>query len=293
MLYNEYKEKYSSYLNQFNVYLEKNLNSLSQKKHAITEAMRYAVEGGGKRIRPVLCLATNDMLGGAFDSIKDFALAIEYIHSYSLIHDDLPAMDNDDYRRGKLSVHKKFGEAMGILTGDALLNFAFETCLNKKDFDKSDLEVLRIIANCAGIDGMITGQVLDLQNEKNQNNNENTLFDIYLNKTSKLIMASLLVSSVKNNSLYYSELESVGKLLGLMFQITDDILDVESSLKTLGKTPKKDEKECKYTSIKIYGINGAKRKTDEILQKILAILKKIPKSKFLQQLAISISKRQS
>ena len=293
MLYNEYKEKYSSYLNQFNVYLEKNLNSLSQKKHAITEAMRYAVEGGGKRIRPVLCLATNDMLGGAFDSIKDFALAIEYIHSYSLIHDDLPAMDNDDYRRGKLSVHKKFGEAMGILTGDALLNFAFETCLNKKDFDKSDLEVLRIIANCAGIDGMITGQVLDLQNEKNQNNNENTLFDIYLNKTSKLIMASLLVSSVKNNSLYYSELESVGKLLGLMFQITDDILDVESSLKTLGKTPKKDEKECKYTSIKIYGINGAKRKTDEILQEILAILKKIPKSKFLQQLAISISKRQS
>ena len=293
MLNNEYKEKYYSYLNQFNVYLEKNLNSLSQKKHAITEAMRYAVEGGGKRIRPVLCLATSDMLGGAFDGIKDFALAIEYIHSYSLIHDDLPAMDNDDYRRGKLSVHKKFGEAMGILTGDALLNFAFETCLNKCNFNKSDLDALRVIANCAGIDGMITGQVLDLQNEKNQNNNENTLFDIYLNKTSKLIMASLLVSSVKNNSLYYSELESVGKLLGLMFQITDDILDVESSLKTLGKTPNKDEKECKYTSIKIYGINGAKRKVDEILQEILAILKKIPKSKFLQQLAISISKRQS
>ena len=291
----DYEKKFGGFLDFFNKYLEEKLSELEVDKTTVPaltiDAMKYAVEGGGKRVRPVLCLAANEMLGGTKESVKEFALAIELIHSYSLVHDDLPAMDNDDYRRGKLSTHKKFGEAFGILAGDALLNYAFETCLSKAGFDKGDLEASRIIAEYAGYKGMISGQVLDLLNEKNETVDEKVLYEIYVDKTSKLLTAPLLVASVKNENAYYTELKEVGIDLGIMFQIKDDILDEESTFASLGKTLHKDKAENKYTSVKTFGLNGAKQKAFELYEKIVANLKKIPNSDFLIEFTKSLYER--
>lgn len=290
----DFNAEYGNYLEKFNGYLTDLLENFdSENAYYISEAMKYAVADGGKRVRPVMCLAANAMLGGSSESVKEFALAIEFIHSYSLIHDDLPAMDNDDYRRGKLSVHKKFGEAIGVLAGDALLNFAFETCLSKADFDSSDLAATRIIAEYSGYKGMITGQVLDLQNENNPTPSEKILTDIYVNKTSKLLTAPLLVASVKNGNAYYDELKEAGTLLGIMFQITDDILDEESTLAVLGKTPRKDAEENKLTSVRLYGLDGAKDKSRELYGKIISVLNKIPDSDFLKSFTGKLYARKS
>lgn len=281
----DYEQKFCKFLDYFNGYLAEKFSELENDKKSVpsltVDSMRYAVDGGGKRVRPVLCFAANEMLGGNEKDVKEFALAIELIHSYSLVHDDLPAMDNDDYRRGKLSTHKKFGEAFGILAGDALLNYAFEICLSKRDFDKSDLAASRIIAEYAGYKGMISGQVLDLLNEKNETVDEKVLYEIYVNKTSKLLTAPLLVASVKNGNAYYEELKEAGTNLGIMFQIKDDILDEESTFASLGKTLHKDKEENKYTSVKTFGLNGAKQKAFELYEKIVNVLKKIPNSDFL------------
>lgn len=281
----DYGRKFEEFLDYFNESLAERFSALDGDKTTVpaltTDAMKYAVEGGGKRVRPVLCFAANEMLGGAKENIKEFAVAIELIHSYSLVHDDLPAMDNDDYRRGKLSTHKKFGEAFGILAGDALLNYAFETCLSKNNFDKGDLEASRIIAEYAGYKGMISGQILDLLNEKNETLDEKVLYQIYVNKTSKLLTAPLLVASVKNGNAFYKELKEVGTDLGIMFQIKDDILDEESTFASLGKTLHKDKAENKYTSVKTFGLNGAKKKAFELYEKIVDNLKIIPNSGFL------------
>ena len=183
----DYNKQYDFYLSIVENEIKCAFNSLKNVPDLLKDAMEYAVIGGGKRVRPVLCFAVAENLGVDLNKIKEFAFAIECIHSYSLVHDDLPAMDNDDYRRGKLSTHKKFGEAYGILAGDALLNFAFEYCLNKIDFDKKDALALKLLAEYAGASGMIAGQVLDLQNEKNNLPNEKILYDIYINKTAKLL----------------------------------------------------------------------------------------------------------
>ena len=282
----EYDELYRSYLSQFNDALDDEFKKLkSEVPTVLTDAMKYAVGDGGKRVRPVLCFAANSMLGGKPQAVKEFALALEFIHSYSLVHDDLPAMDNDDYRRGKLSTHKKFGEAYGILAGDALLNYAFEICLSKENFRADDLAASRIIAEYAGYGGMIAGQTLDLLSEKDDCPDEKTLFDIYVNKTSKLLTAPLLVASVKNGNAYYAQLEKIGTYLGIMFQITDDILDEESSLSVLGKTPHKDKQENKLTSVKIYGLDGAKDKSRELYGEIIRLLNDIPDSDFLKSFA--------
>lgn len=279
----DYNFKYNNYLEVFNKYLDQVLTSLdSCAPDIITNSMKYAVEGGGKRIRPVMCLAAAELLGVDFDRVKRYALAVELIHSYSLVHDDLPAMDNDDYRRGKLSTHKKFGEAYGILAGDALLNFAFELCLSEENFSPLDVNAMRILADYAGYKGMIAGQVLDLSNEKNNSVNENTLFDIYYNKTAKLIIAPLLIASILSGGRYYSELEEFGYNLGIMFQITDDIMDEEGQLESIGKTPHKDKETGKYTSIKVFGLDGAKDKAKQCYNNCIDILSLIPNSEFFK-----------
>ncbi len=282
-----FAEKYDRYLQIFNGFLNEALIELKGENGfasdgTIIEAMEYAVADGGKRVRPVLCLAVSEMLGGKCDDVKEFALALEFIHSYSLVHDDLPAMDNDDYRRGKLSTHKRFGEAFGILTGDALLNYAFEICLAKKSFDSSDLKAVRIIAKCSGIDGMIYGQALDLINENKVRSDKDVLYEIYENKTSRLIEASLLVASVKNDGVYYEELKEIGKKTGIMFQIIDDILDEESTYAELGKTPHKDKEEGKMTSVGLFGLNGAKKEACSIYEELISLCDNIPDSDFLK-----------
>ena len=288
-----YETAYKRYLEYFENSLNERISSLDDRSpRIIRDAMTYAVCGGGKRVRPVLCLSTTEMLGGEISCAKNFALAIEFIHSYSLVHDDLPSMDNDDYRRGKLSTHKKFGEAYGVLAGDALLNFAFETCLSG-EFGERDAKAMRIIADFSGYRGMIAGQVLDLESEKLNEPDEKTLYDIYINKTSRLLTAPLLVASELCGGIYYSEFEEFGKNLGILFQITDDFLDAEGDFNTIGKTPNKDEKENKFTSIKVFGKDGAKLRAEKHYEGARKVLEKIPGSEFLSVFLDKIYMRKS
>ena len=282
----DYNQNYNKYLTIFNGYLEEIYSQIDKSApQTIVDAMRYAVSGGGKRIRPVLCLATAESLGVPLESVKEYCVAIETIHSYSLVHDDLPAMDNDDYRRGKLSTHKKFGEANGILAGDALLNFAFEVCLSKKSFNDADLKALKIIADFAGYRGMIAGQVLDLQNENNADANEKTLYEIYFNKTAKLIMAPILVACAFADDKFRNNLFDYGYNLGVLFQIIDDIMDVEGTLESIGKTPNKDADSGKLTSVKIFGLDGAKKCAEYHYNKCQQALEGVENSEFLASFA--------
>ena len=293
----DFSRKYDEYLHFFNDSIIERLNSLDfTAPQVIKDAMRYAVSDGGKRVRPVLCYATCEMLEKDKSVVKNLALAIEFIHSYSLVHDDLPAMDNDDYRRGKLSTHKKFGEATGILAGDALLNFAFETILSdlpKENLLKGYLNAAALIAEYAGYGGMIGGQILDLQNENNSSPTERELYDIYLNKTAKLISAPILAASRVNGDKYYEELKEYGYNFGIFFQITDDNLDECGTLEQIGKTPHKDDAENKLTAIKIFGIEGAKQKAFTHYLKAKNIIEKIDGEGFLTEFTDRIYNRKS
>ncbi len=285
-----YNKKYELYLNRFNENLSRFLSNLDNNSpDLIKESISYAVSNGGKRIRPVLCYATADMLNINLDQVDEFALAIEFIHSYSLVHDDLPSMDNDDYRRGKLATHKKFGEAFGILAGDALLNLAFEVCLSKNNFSNNDAKSCQILFDYSGYKGMIAGQVLDLQAEKenfsNYSKEEQIVFlnNIFLNKTSKLLTVPLLIASIQGNYKYFNELKEFGEKLGVMFQITDDILDVEGSFETIGKTPNKDKDANKLTAVKIYGLEGAKEKASQLYISCKEIINGFENNEFLAE----------
>ena len=275
--------QYDKYLNRFNNQLDLAIKSLDSAPDLLKEAMAYAITGGGKRVRPVLLYATADILGVDLSLVDHFAVAIECIHSYSLVHDDLPAMDNDDYRRGKLSTHKKFGEAYGILAGDSLLNFAFEYCLSKQNFSSNDAKALKLLANYAGTFGMIAGQVYDLQNEKSNDINKQTLYTIYHNKTAKLLTAPMLIASIIADDKNYDNFEKLGYNLGIMFQISDDIMDVEGTIESIGKTPNKDLKEDKLTSIKVFGLDGAKQMREYHYLECLKQLKNIENCDFLMQ----------
>ncbi|MBQ7236126.1 MAG: polyprenyl synthetase family protein [Clostridia bacterium] len=281
----DYNEQYAHYLNIFNSNLNEAFLSLNhQAPNTLIDAMNYSIKDGGKRLRPVLCLAACDMLGVDLKEVKEFSVALECIHSYSLVHDDLPAMDNDDFRRGKLSTHKKFGEANAILAGDALLNFAFELALKKENFSNKDARALYILAEYAGYSGMIAGQVLDLENEQNNVYDEQKLYDIYENKTAKLITAPLLIASTLSGGKYFNELKEFGYHLGVTFQIVDDIMDVEGTLESIGKTPNKDLAEDKLTSIKVFGLDGAKEHAKKHYEKCKELLSNIDNNDFLDKL---------
>lgn len=288
-----FEKKYNEYLSLINDGLDRLFDSLDCVSPEIIEGMKYAVVGGGKRIRPVLCLAFADVLKVSQEDIFNFALAIELIHSYSLVHDDLPALDNDDYRRGKLSTHKKYGEAYGILIGDALLNLAYETALNKPSFTEKDKKALKLIADYVGYSGMIAGQYLDLKNEKNPNVLEKELINVYENKTAKLLTAPILVASILADDSFYSELKELGFSLGLSFQIKDDLMDYYGNIETIGKTPGKDATQDKLTSIKIYGLDGAKEKLAKLNDNALKIVSKLPNNEFIKLLLNNLYLRNS
>lgn len=253
-------------------YFDHLTNSVSEKK--LIEAMRYSITGGGKRIRPVLTLAIAKMMSKNALEVMPFAAAIEMIHTYSLIHDDLPAMDNDDYRRGKLTNHKVFGEAMAILAGDALLNEAFDLLLNSaiqsgekmEQFIKASL----IVASAAGKQGMIAGQVIDMDSEGKQTS-EVTLKDMHKKKTGALIKASILAPAVYlgASAEYIKALTSYAENIGVAFQIKDDILDVESTTEELGKAVGSDAKNKKTTYVSLYGLDGAKAMLLDVTQRAI------------------------
>ncbi len=267
---------YEKYLTQFNEYLNAYTEKLKTYPEVLGKSMQYSLLNGGKRIRPVLSLACAEMLGVDSTEILPFALALEMIHTYSLIHDDLPAMDNDDFRRGKPSCHKAFGEANAILAGDALLNEAYAICFDQAIKGEKYAFASKFLNECAGAFGMIAGQSADLfYSENNTDISEKELLYIYEHKTGKLLLAPVAIASILADNKYYLTLESFGKMLGLLFQMTDDILDVTGDFTSLGKSIGKDETENKLTCIRLYGVDRAKIRADLCAQDCRALLEAI------------------
>ena len=236
----------------------------------VMEAMNYSFLAGGKRLRPMLMLETYRLFGGSSKAIEPFMAAIEMIHTYSLIHDDLPAMDNDDYRRGRKTTHVVYGEAMGILAGDALLNFAFETACKGLMLEPGNPNVakaMQLLAQKAGIYGMLGGQVVDVESEGLPLEREKLDF-IYDLKTGALIEASMLIGAVLAGADEEAQnvILQVAGDIGLAFQIQDDILDVTSDMETLGKPIGNDEKNHKTTYVTIRGLEQAQKDVEEISQ---------------------------
>ena len=258
---------------QVEAIITKYLPKESGYQKTVMEAMNYSFLAGGKRLRPMLMQETYRLFGGSSDIIEPFMAAIEMIHTYSLIHDDLPAMDNDDYRRGRKTTHVVYGEALGILAGDALLNFAFETACKGLMQDVGNPAVARavqILAQKAGIYGMLGGQVVDVESEGQPLEREKLDF-IYDLKTGALIEASMLIGAVLAGA---SEKEQqvilqVAKDVGLAFQIQDDILDVTSDMETLGKPIGSDEKNHKTTYVTIRGLAQAQKDVEKISERAL------------------------
>lgn len=272
----EFDLRYQKYLSIFETYTAQYLNTMQTKPMVLSASMQYSLLNGGKRIRPVLMLACADVIGLSLEEVLPFALALEMIHTYSLVHDDLPAMDNDDFRRGKPSCHKAFGEANAILAGDGLLNEAYAICLNESLKGERFALAGKFLNECAGIYGMIAGQSADLQfSETDQEVSEEDLFYIYEHKTGKLLLAPVVIASILGGNKYYIEFERFGSRLGRLFQMTDDILDVTGDFEELGKSIGKDEKENKLTCIRLYGLEGAKLRAEECAKDCLAVLEGI------------------
>lgn len=254
---------YEKYASVFERYLKEYTDKLQTKPAVLGESMRYALHNGGKRIRPVLALACAEVLSVPKEEILPFALALEMIHTYSLVHDDLPAMDNDDFRRGKPATHKAFGEANAILAGDALLNEAYSICFSESMNGEKYALASAFLCECAGAHGMIAGQSADLYfSEEGREVTEEDLAYIYEYKTGKLLLAPVMIASLLSDNKHYLPFERFGKLLGTLFQMTDDILDVTGDFEKLGKSVGKDKEENKLTCVRLYGLEGAKIRAD-------------------------------
>lgn len=255
----------------------------------IMEAMNYSVTAGGKRLRPLLMHETYRMFGGTGRVIQPLMAAIEMVHTYSLVHDDLPAMDNDQYRRGKLTTHAKYGHAMGVLAGDGLLNYAFETAMTAFDCGEDAERVakaLKILGRKAGIYGMIGGQVVDVQSTGKAVDQE-TLDFIYELKTGALLEASMMVGAVLAGATEeeVAVIEQIASDVGLAFQIRDDILDETSTLETLGKPIHSDERNEKTTYVTLKGLEQATKDVEEISDRGLKRLAELPyENEFLTEL---------
>ena len=243
----------------------------------LAEAMEYAVMNGGKRIRPILMYMICDLFEKnnykSYDKIKEIANALEFIHCYSLVHDDLPAMDNDDYRRGKLTVHKKYNEAIGVLVGDVLLTEAFGIIANSKSLgDKNKVEIISKLSEYAGFFGMIGGQFVDMESE-NKKVKIDTLKYIHAHKTGKLLTAAIELPMIALNieSEKREKMVEYSKLLGIAFQIKDDILDIEGNFEEIGKKSNDVQNE-KTTYPSIFGLEKSKKLLHEYLEKAKKII---------------------
>lgn len=256
--------KYESLRGYFDEQLKIKCGEICTVPEVLGESMKYSLQLGGKRIRPVLMYAVAEILGLERETVTPFACALEFIHTYSLIHDDLPAMDNDDFRRGKPSNHKVFGEANAVLAGDALLNTAYSMLFDECFKGGEHISAAKFICDAAGIYGMLAGQSADILHENGGNADEDALEYIYENKTAKLLIAAVTVPCVLKRGAYYSEFKQFGKKLGYLFQLTDDVLDACGSFENLGKTTGKDEAENKLTAVKLYGLDSCKLRVDVV-----------------------------
>ena len=248
----------------------------------MAQAMNYSMLAGGKRLRPMLIQETYRLFGGTEKVAEPFMAGMEMIHTHSLIHDDLPALDNDDYRRGRLTTHKVYGEAMGVLSGVALLNYAYETMLQAISLTEDQDRVicaLKVMAEKTGIHGMLGGQSVDVENDGKPLEKE-MLDYIYRNKTSALIEASMMTGAILAGAdeQQVAVVEEAAGNIGLAFQIQDDILDVTSTDEELGKPVHSDEKNNKVTYVTLFGIEEASRQVELLSEKAIKLLKSLNKN---------------
>ncbi|MEH2085455.1 geranylgeranyl diphosphate synthase CrtE [Nostoc sp.] len=263
----------------------------------IYEAMRYSLLAGGKRVRPILCLATCEMMGGTIEMAMPTACAVEMIHTMSLIHDDLPAMDNDDYRRGKLTNHKVYGEDVAILAGDGLLALAFESVAIQTPQSVKREVVLQVIARLGralGAGGLVGGQVVDLESEGKSDISLETLNFIHKHKTAALLEACVVCGGLIANASPedVQRLTRYAQNIGLAFQIIDDILDITSTQEQLGKTAGKDQKAQKVTYPSLWGLEESRSKAQELVKEACVELEPFgDRAKPLQAIAHFITSR--
>ena len=265
----------------------------------LIEAMNYSIRSGGKRLRPMMMYASAEMFGTPVKMIEPFMAAIEMIHTYSLVHDDLAAMDNDEYRRGKRTTHAVYGEGMGVLAGDGLLNYAFETALKSFDLtsDNDDkercLKALKILADKAGIYGMAGGQGADIESDNTGESSEELLMFIHEHKTAAMIQSAMMIGAVLQGAsdADVSKIEESAYHIGIAFQIRDDILDVTSSLQELGKPVFSDEKNNKTTYVTLYGMEKAEADVQSMSDEALDIIKSVGKNEFLEEIVLNLIHR--
>lgn len=293
-----FKEEMSVRIQYIEEILKKYLPKQEGFQKEIMSAMEYSVMAGGKRVRPMLMLETYRLFGGEEKVIEPFMAAMEMIHTYSLVHDDLPAMDNDEYRRGRKTTHIVYGHAMGVLAGDALLNYAFETATEAFDYENVDMKrvakALQVLAKKAGIYGMVGGQVVDVAMSGQPLDRERLDF-IYRLKTGALIEASMMIGAI----LAGADKEQVDKIqkaaadIGLAFQIQDDILDVTSTTEVLGKPVFSDVKNHKTTYVTFEGLEQSKCQVSELSGRALTGIMEIPGEKeFLCELVKALIHRE-
>ena len=289
---NEYIRLVEASLKKYNAH-----SPATDPQKNLIDAMNYSLEAGGKRIRPVLIYAFCEALGGNVKTAAAPAAAIEMIHTSSLIHDDLPAMDNDDFRRGKPSCHKAFGEAMAILAGDALMTNPYEILADDTELNADQkVMIISLLARAVGKSGMIGGQVIDIENENRTDVDAANLENMYRRKTGELISVSCVMgcmcAGTANPDILYNAAD-YGFKLGLAFQIIDDILDVTSTTEELGKPVGSDEELNKTTYVTLFGLEKAREMANKLTDEAMACLEVIEDNGFLKQLTEMLLKRKN
>jgi len=291
-----FQSELSNKIEAINGYLAEYLPKKSIFSEPLREAMEYSLLGGGKRVRAILLMEAYISLGGTGNAFVPFACAMEMIHTYSLIHDDLPAMDDDDFRRGKPTNHKVYGEAVAILAGDALLNLAYETMANAciAQATPEALKAMKIIADAAGSCGMVGGQAIDIVSE-NKAVGADTLLYIHENKTGALFAACLEAGAVLagKTDAEAQEFGKNGRNIGLAFQIQDDCLNITSSTEIMGKTSFSDEKNNKTTYISVFGIEKARQDYSELLKEAYNSIEANVQNSFLLEYIKYLESRKS
>lgn len=296
-----FKETLDERISQAEGVLKKYLPEEEGFSQKVREAMNYSVTAGGKRLRPVLMRESFLLFGGEGELVEPFMAALEMIHNYSLVHDDLPAMDNDEYRRGLRTTWKVYGEGMAVLAGDGLLNLAYETAFRALDEaqDTAALQraasALKVLGHKAGIYGMIGGQCADLEAESKAHVTEEELLFIHENKTAALIQAAMMIGAILAGAgkQAVDAMERAAYLIGIAFQIQDDILDVTSSPEVLGKPVGSDERNHKLTYVTLHGIEDSEKEVKRMSTEAIGILKSFSqRNEFLEELVLALISRE-
>ena len=295
---NDYALMVNRRLEEIPAVIDEGRYEIGEMPWLLSQSMRYSLSAGGKRLRPCMLLAAVEMLGGSVDEALDFAWAVEMIHTYSLIHDDLPGMDDDTLRRGRPTNHVVFGQGQAILAGDGLLNCAFETMLaracQRPEGAARYLAAIREIATGAGVTGMIGGQVMDLRCERSREGGEEALEYIQYGKTACMFIyplrAAARLCAASQEDL--AALTAYGRAFGLLFQATDDLLDVTGDVADMGKTLGKDEASGKLTCVSVYGVEGTRRRVDALHREAISAIERFgARGLFFSQLVDAMVER--